>query len=143
MNSKADVEEQIRVYANKLEQIKGVDSNDSKRIKKRIFQKLGKLKNKLKLAESNTIDEKASTLERSDFNGHENDPISQFTPSQAKMKIKLLHKELAQYAQKKQLNLALKKFQWAIRKGLPVNIHTYANILNAYVRCGDMEGNFL
>jgi len=83
------------------------------------------------------------TISFQEDNNLESESTQQYTPSQAKMKLKLLHKELAQYAQKKLLNVAVKKFQWAIRKGLPVNIHTYANMLNAYVRCGDMEGDLL
>lgn len=140
------------MYASKLEQFNDSKStNDSKRLKKRIFQQLGKLKRKFnelsdKSSNSNTADEaemqKVAATTTTTTDQTDESEATQYTPSQAKMKLKLLHKELAQYAQKKLLNLAIKKFQWALRKGLPVNIHTYANMLNAYVRCGDIHGNF-
>ena len=111
-----------KMFLNKKKEINDEDNNDNKH------------------EEVNNTNEAISFQ-----NNHslESESTQQYTPSQAKMKLKLLHKELAQYAQKKLLNVAVKKFQWAIRKGLPVNIHTYANMLNAYVRCGDMEGDHL
>jgi pentatricopeptide repeat protein len=65
------------------------------------------------------------------------------TPSrkQQKMKVKLLNKELAELAKSKQLKAGLKLFHTQIQKrGLMPDAHTYANLINLYVRCGDVDG---
>ncbi|KAJ1430057.1 hypothetical protein B484DRAFT_328647, partial [Ochromonadaceae sp. CCMP2298] len=51
-----------------------------------------------------------------------------------------MNKDLADLAQKKQLKLAVKKFEWGVRKGLRVDVHSYSNLLNAHVRCNDLAG---
>jgi pentatricopeptide repeat protein len=64
----------------------------------------------------------------------------QVSRKQMKMKIKLLNKELSELAQRKQLKTGLKKFHAALNKGYEPDAHTYANLLNLYVRCGDVAG---
>jgi len=65
---------------------------------------------------------------------------AQFTPKQLKMKLKLLNKELATFALKKQLVEAKKRLQAGIRKGMKPDVHTFSNLINCYVRCGDVAG---
>ena len=50
-----------------------------------------------------------------------------------------LNKEIAFHASRKNLNQARAAFDKAVANGW-ANNHTYAAILNAYVRCGDIEG---
>jgi pentatricopeptide repeat protein len=50
-----------------------------------------------------------------------------------------LNKEIAFHANRKNLNQARAAFDKAVANGW-ANNHTYAAILNAYVRCGDIEG---
>jgi pentatricopeptide repeat protein len=59
-----------------------------------------------------------------------------------KVKVKLLNQELSSYAQKKHMKLAIKRFNWGLKKGFGelYDVHTYTNFLNAYVRCGDLDG---
>eukprot|EP00040_Diaphanoeca_grandis_P018150 m.95338 g.95338 ORF g.95338 m.95338 type:complete len:763 (-) comp26811_c0_seq2:352-2640(-) len=57
-----------------------------------------------------------------------------------KKKILLLNKQLGQLAQRKQLASAKKVFAKADKKGL-VDSHSFANLMNAHVRCGDTAGS--
>ena len=129
-----EIESKIAEYAAKLNNL----SNEDKRVKKRVLQQLGKLKKQLNEIENNTeiTINSPSQSQNADSNGSS----TSLTKGHAKMKLKLLNKELAQLAKKKQLKLAIKRFNWGVNKGLPVNVHTYSNLLNAYVRCGDIDG---
>lgn len=68
--------------------------------------------------------------------------LQTFNRKKLKAKVKLLNKELAELAQKKQLKLAKKRFKWGISKGYSdvYDVHTYTNLINCYVRCNDMNG---
>ena len=129
-----EIESKIEEYAAKLNNL----SNDDKRVKKRVLQQLGKLKKQLNEVDNNKEITIYSPLQSS--NTDSNGSSTLLTKGHAKMKLKLLNKELAQLAKKKQLKLAIKRFNWGVNKGLPVNVHTYSNLLNAYVRCGDIVG---
>ena len=149
---RAEIEAKIAEYAVKLAQL---DGPESKRVKKRVLQALGKLKKQLLECEGGgTVSHESSssvvglsTREAGqDDNDHESSSNSsstnqqQLTRKQLKSKLKLLNKELAEYAQKKQLKLAKKRFNWGLKKGMEPDKHTFANMINCYVRCGDMVG---
>lgn len=61
------------------------------------------------------------------------------TKAQRKKRILKLNQQLAALAQRKQLRQAQKVFGKAARKGM-VDAHTYSNMMNAHVRCGDIAG---
>lgn len=67
-------------------------------------------------------------------------PVGTLSKKQLKNKVNLLNQDIKELAVKKQLNLAIKKFEMGMNKQYPLNIHTYTNLLNAYVRCNDMIG---
>ena len=133
-----EIESKIAEYAAKLNNL----SNEDKRVKKRVLQQLGKLKKQLNEVDNNNTTETTinSPLQSSSNADSSNGSSTLLTKGHAKMKLKLLNKELAELAKKKQLKLAIKRFNWGVKKGLPVNVHTYSNLLNAYVRCGDIDG---
>jgi pentatricopeptide repeat protein len=65
----------------------------------------------------------------------------QLSKKEQKTAIHLLNKQLKQFAIKKQLNKAKKLFQQVVKKGnISLDIQSYSNLLNVYVRCGDLEG---
>ena len=153
--SRAEIETKIAEYAVKLAQL---DGPESKRVKKRVLQALGKLKKQLlecggsgtpshesaSSAISSSAGAAASTGQDDKNNEDSSNSSSanqhQLTRKQLKSKLKLLNKELAEYAQKKQLKLAKKRFNWGLKKGMEPDKHTFANMINCYVRCGDMVG---
>lgn len=161
----------------------------SSRIRKRIYQKIGKLKKQI--AEnpspipplvSPKTDQKADTKSKKHALAHEereesenkrkkiekgppslkeellreiNQPPSThlstsqstaasskptYTKKEQKTIIHLLNRELKDCAIKKQLNKAKKAFRQHCAKGLTVDIHTYSNLLNVYIRCQDIHG---
>ena len=61
------------------------------------------------------------------------------TSRENRMKAVQLNKEIAQHAKQKELNIAQTKFQEAVQNGW-ANIHTHCAMMNAYVRCGDING---
>jgi pentatricopeptide repeat protein len=145
-----EVEGKISVYAAKLEQLIG--PNDQ-RVKKRVLQALGKLKKQLaEVSSSNDIlvdkdgcEHKAPVssevdAQRENLSGESVPVLAILSRKQLKAKLKLLNRELAECAQKKQLKIAIKRFSWGVRKGMEPDKHTYANLMNCYVRCGDLEG---
>ena len=157
---RTEIEAKIAEYAAKLAQL---DGPESKRVKKRVLQALGKLKKQLlecgggggvvkhessssAVSSSSSAEDAASTRQDDQDNDNDNSNSSsthqqqQLTRKQLKSKLKLLNKELAEYAQKKQLKLAKKRFNWGLKKGMEPDKHTFANMINCYVRCGDMNG---
>ena len=104
--------------------------------------KLGPLKKKLEelQAQASSQSNSSSEVTRQVKTNEGNNAVKQFSSSQASMKLKFLNKELAQYALNKQLKLCRKKFNWGRNRGLHLNVHSYANLLNAYVRCGEIQG---
>jgi pentatricopeptide repeat protein len=145
----SELNKKIAEYALKLEQLTGPED---KRVKKRVLQALGKLKKQLAgLGSSTDItddveiegsleDEENSIQKKQKITTAPAVPEITLTRKQLKAKLKLLNKELAEYAQKKQLKLAIKRYNWGVKKGMEPDKHTFANLMNAYVRCGDLDG---
>ena len=159
MNSSSkrqEIEGKILSYSQKLKSLNGPED---KRIKKRALQAIGKLNKELAelSAPSNVAvtnkksnDTASSKRKREDNDNDDNDDEGegaseqqqqqQLTRKQLKAKLKLLNQELGELALKKQLSLARKRFSWGVKKGMEPDVHTYTNLLNCNVRCGDMEG---
>ena len=119
------LEERIQHHASRLDQLQG---DENKRVRKRVLATLGKLKKELKSKRLKT---------------EENPELLQpktVSRKKLKNKVNLLNQEIQELAQKKCLQLARKKFLQGKRKGYPLNIHSYSNLLNAYVRCVDLDG---
>ena len=163
MDKADEISRQIKDYAAKLE--KNVDEETgepvTKRVKKRIWAKLGKLKKDLEDAQKNKKIKDDDHNHDEDDHDDDNDdggedgterkkqkfdtaatqqkqpPVNR---KQQKQKLRLLNQELSELAQKKQLKQAKKRFEWGVKKGLPVDAHSYTNLLNAHARCGDMAG---
>ena len=142
---KVDIERKITEYADKL---KSLDGPDDKRIKKRVLAALGKLKKDLAECDGSVAPSADKRVVADDCGSTEITKTTEvvknaettLTRKQLKAKLKLLNKELADYAQKKQLKIATKRFSWGLRKGMEPDKHTYANLLNCHVRCGDLDG---
>ena len=137
----SEIERKIADYAAKLLTLEGPEN---KRVKKRVLAALGKLKKELTLILSLNVSEKShgnnELVDNSPSEIDERNTDGTLSRKHLKGKLKLLNKELADYAQKKQLKTAIKRFNWGVRKGMEPDKHTYANLLNCYVRCGDLEG---
>lgn len=137
----SEIERKIADYAAKLLTL---ERPESKRVKKRVLAALGKLKKELKLTLSSNVTDKIhgnkEITDKSPSEVDERNTEGTLSRKHLKGKLKLLNKELADYAQKKQLKTAIKRFSWGVRKGMEPDKHTYANLLNCYVRCGDLDG---
>lgn len=162
--SVAEIEAKIEEYSIK---ISSNQEEVSQRAKKRIFQKLGKLKKDLILAKekessnpvsvqkevpnkrsSSEITEEASKNE-SDLNKNE-DPenpekkikseLPILSRKENKAALHSLCRELADCAVKKQLTKAKKAVKQAEKKGVILDTSALSNFLNVYVRCLDIDG---
>lgn len=56
----------------------------------------------------------------------------------SKRKLMIINKKIKEYAQGKQLGMALKEYRHLQNLGLKPTIHTYTNMINACVRCGEV-----
>ena len=154
------IDSRISEYALKL------GGAESSRTKKRVLQKLGKLKKERTAlqAGAGVGAAKRKTGEESGAGGGDSDgddgddPVNKrsrrddviggvpaplpATRKEIKVKVKLLNRELAQLAMKKQLKLSLKRLRQAVSKGCEplFDVHTFTNLINCYVRCGDNAG---
>jgi pentatricopeptide repeat protein len=139
MDKRRAIEASIADYAKRLAEISQGDEQ-SKRVKKRILQKLGKLKKDLAAVGGNSApaDSTETHSGSNDIETKDDAPI--LSKEERKLKLRLLNKDLSEFAQKKQLTLAKKRFEQAIRKGIKVDVHSYTNLINAYVRCSDLRG---
>jgi pentatricopeptide repeat protein len=139
MDKRRAIEASIADYAKRLAEISQGDEQ-SKRVKKRILQKLGKLKKDLAAVSGNSApaDSTEPHSGSNDIETKDDAPI--LSKEERKLKLRLLNKDLSEFAQKKQLTLAKKRFEQAIRKGIKVDVHSYTNLINAYVRCSDLRG---
>lgn len=138
----------------RLDEIKASGDEASKRIKKRLTQKLGKLKKDLADltgSDSANASSDAPSLGKRKADGDDGGDDEEgadvkevsaapMSKEERKVKLRLLNKDLAEFAQKKQLTFARKRFEQAVRKDLKVDVHSYTNLINAYVRCSDLEG---
>jgi pentatricopeptide repeat protein len=175
MSSRSELKNRIQELGDRLSAL----NSEDKRIKKRILQKLGKLKKELITAEENGEGGGGGDEEGQATGEEKTEGNPSWTKKQSKLKLKIANSDLAELAQKKQLKAAQKKFQWCVKKGLKpgesltnyciasaslslphcsllllccvlccavsaavasVDVHTYTNLLNAYVRCKEMEG---
>jgi hypothetical protein len=116
MSSRSELKNRIQELGDRLSAL----SSEDKRIKKRILQKLGKLKKELITAEENGGgggggggDEEGQATGEEKTEGNPS-----WTKKQSKLKLKIANSDLAELAQKKQLKAAQKKFQWCVKKGL-------------------------
>jgi len=135
----------------RLDEIKAGGDEASKRVKKRILQKLGKLKKDLaeltgadgdkEPAGESTLSGKRKAGDEEDEGDEKDTPVAPtMSKEERKVKLRLLNKDLAEFAQKKQLTFARKRFEQAVRKDIRVDVHSYTNLINAYVRCSDLDG---
>jgi pentatricopeptide repeat protein len=53
--------------------------------------------------------------------------------------LRSLNSDLNSLAKKKMAKEAYKKLNAARRKGIPVDVHSYSNVINAFVRCRDIQ----
>lgn len=155
MQMAEEIKAKIAAYAEKL------GGELTPRVKKRVLQSLGKLKKQLKDVEDavgqqgrDTADDEDDDIDGCDARKKKRvegptshpdisaDGVVTGNRKKWKAKIKLLNMELATLAQKKQLKLAKKRFNWGINKGIHefYDVHTYTNLLNCYVRCKDLVG---
>jgi pentatricopeptide repeat protein len=139
MDKRRAVEASIADYAKRLAEISQGDEQ-SKRVKKRILQKLGKLKKDLAAVGGNSAPEESTEAHSGSKDIEAKDDAPVLSKEERKLKLRLLNKDLSEFAQKKQLTLAKKRFEQAIRKGIKVDVHSYTNLINAYVRCSDLRG---
>jgi pentatricopeptide repeat protein len=139
MDSVEDLRVKIAGHAARLDSLNGADG---KRIRKRVLATLGKLKKDLadaEIREASGANKRARVEEAGDM-GSEPTLADVVVPKkQLKAKLHLLNKELADFAQKKQLKNAVKSFTKAQKRGIPVDVHSFANLINVYVRCGDID----
>jgi hypothetical protein len=105
MSSREEIQSRIDELGKRLTDL----SADDKRIKKRILQKLGKLKKDLLLFDEN---------QQSNISKENENDGNVWTKKQCKLKLKIANSDIAELAQKKQLKAAQKKFNWCVKKGL-------------------------
>lgn len=120
VGSREEIEHKIKALGDRLTVL---DKPEDKRIRKRILQQLGKLKKELAALPEQPVAQPA-----------------QFSKKEGKLKVKLLNAELAELAVKKNLKQAKSAVNRALKKGLKLNIHSYSNLLNVYVRCSEIAG---
>ena len=142
MSKVSEIEDQIKYYAGRLAEVPNGESEDSsKRIRKRINQRLGKLKKELAALQENGVRKIAPVDDRLSNDTSSRSQQGQQPPSRKELKLKLriLNQELSDCAQKKNLKFAKKRFNWALKRGLP-DVHTYTNMINVHARCQDIQG---
>lgn len=130
-----EIEERIQHHASRLETLTG---DENKRIRKRVLATLGKLKKELEEVRSQSNNPPADAL--TPIPPEATTETLMISNKKRKNKLNLLNNELQDLAQKKCLKQAIKRFKWGANKGLSLNLHSYTNLLNAFVRCVDMSG---
>jgi pentatricopeptide repeat protein len=165
-SERGNIERRIEELALKLRQPEpGLQGEEvTRRARKRIFQAIGKLKRRLDSlnnANPGIEDQHSQSASDSESNGPvkrpklaaaDNSEVRQpiveevQTSSQdpaprklLKARLKLLNDELSSLARSKQAKQAEKRIAWGIRKGIPVDVHSYTNLMNAHVRCGNIN----
>jgi len=152
MDTAGTLRDAIAAHADRLDQASKGGDKLSQRTKKRVLQTIGRLNRELQdllLSHAATVGSKRVHDEVDDRDAskllHPHDDASVscqriYSKEERKLKLRLLNKVLSEYAQKKQLRLAEKKVVWGRRRGIKLDVHSYANLINAYVRCGDIVG---
>jgi len=142
----------------KLEALK--DSDEAKRQRKREFAAIGKLKRHLAEATTASSSTTAAPSKRprpdADLTARapEGPPLAaddslEYAEDRAPQKgsgkkatkqlVKGVNHKLALMATRKQLSQALKCFRGLTKRGVPGDVHTYTNIINCAVRCGELS----
>lgn len=158
MDAAGTLRDAIAAHADRLDQASKGGEQMSQRTKKRVLQAIGRLNRELQDLLSHNDDAAAAVGSKRGREGVDECDVSSRIPhphivdtsinscervyskEERKLKLRLLNKVLSEYAQKKQLRLAVKKVAWGRRKGIKLDVHSYANLINAYVRCGDIAG---
>ena len=138
------IDKRIEEYGQKL-----LKSDISKRARKRALQALGKLKkqkDEKRLRRQRGLeeggnddeeregpDEELEAVEREER--HELHHRSLMNNKQKKTKMRIINKEISEFAKGKQLKAAKKRFEYALKNGLTPDVHTFTNLMNVYVRC--------
>lgn len=126
------------------------NDTQNQRIRKRIFQAIGKLKKEI-LAHPNNKSSSESSLCHNDNSSNDRVQLELLPPrlkldksgksgrKKAKAKLRIINTELKELAQTKQLVLARKKFRSLLKLGLTPDVYSFTNMINAYIRCEDIE----
>ena len=146
--SMAAVLELKRRIAEKLQRLQE-GTNESKRSRKRIKQALGKLKIQLvELEASGVVDSgadegsrqtaaAAAAAAKKQAKAEKKGQQKRF--KKYKRKRMNLNKRIADFSRQKQLSKALKLFEEMREMPCGVDVHTYTNMINTYVRCAQMD----
>ena len=114
-NSKVDdLKSRIAEQAERLTNLPTAD--DNRRIRKRILQNLGKLKKQLEAAVE-------SSDQSTPVGSDSTQSVAPLSNKKAKLKLKIINGEIAEYALKKQLKLARKRFDWLTRHSIKPGGH--------------------
>ena len=158
MDAASTLRDAIAAHADRLDQASNGGDQMSQRTKKRVLQAIGRLNRELQdlLSPHDAVAAAVGSKRGRDEVDECNEPSRLLHPhivdasinsceriyskEERKLKLRLLNKVLSECAQKKQLRLAVKKVAWGRRKGIKLDVHSYANLINAYVRCGDVAG---
>jgi pentatricopeptide repeat protein len=156
---RSEIVRRIEELGQKLGQseARGPGEEVTRRARKRIFQAIGKLKKRLdhlNSASSKCEDQHSQSTSDNECNGPIKrqklfanlnaelktcDDVADPAPRKLlKARLKLLNDELSSLARSKQAKKAEKRIDWGIRKGIPVDVHSYTNLMNAHVRCGNV-----
>ena len=124
-------------------------TNESKRSRKRIKQALGKLKNQLAELEAGVADSGVDEGSRQTAAAHAAAAAKKQAKAEKKGEQKRfkkykrkrmnLNKRIAEFSRQKQLSKALKLFEEMREMPCGVDVHTYTNMINTYVRCAQMD----
>ena len=137
-----DLKRRIAEKVQRLQEATG----DSKRTRKRIKQSLGKLNKQLAELESGAAvdpgaveDDKqtAAAAAKKQARAEKKEKNKRF--KKYKRKRMNLNKRIAEFSKHKQLSKALKLFEEMREMPCGVDVHTYTNMINAYVRCSQMD----
>lgn len=120
----SEIERKIQEYVVKLQD----EAYLTPRIKKRIWAKLGSLKKQLE-TEANVEPVVLAVVE----------PQVPLSKKERKAKLHLLNKDLSSFAVQKLANRARSAVKALESKGIELDVSTYTNLINVYVRCDEIE----
>eukprot|EP00039_Didymoeca_costata_P012440 m.179863 g.179863 ORF g.179863 m.179863 type:complete len:708 (+) comp15482_c0_seq2:24-2147(+) len=158
MANRADLEQRLATHSSRLSSGE-LDGDEHKRVRKRLKVKIGEIRKQLAKIDGDEGAQGAkrphdgnedsllakklkmtpSLVERDVEKGEKKAVNKKPTRQERKKKTLILNRQLASLAQRKQLKEARKVFNRGKKQGL-VDIHSYTNFLNAFVRCGDADG---
>eukprot|EP01039_Chlorochromonas_danica_P006607 gene6607-7300_t len=154
-NLAADIRSRIAAHAERLKS----EPELAARVKKRIFQKIGKLKSELAALGESYTDQPAGVtdlveeegVEKKEEHGEEQEDEEEeerpakkarveLSRKEAKAMTHFLVKQLADLAVKKQLSRAKQIVKQHVKRGLRLDVHVFTNLLNVHMRCHDLDG---